>query len=186
MSMALSISCNIMYTIYNRKKQTNFASYYAAMHAYMIRSCPLLLLIKLGDIRWVIKFYSDASVESQNVVSNCISNHIHTQMKMLNMVIPILMHFEQICLRLECCKHHKAAIYPTKCDVINYFKLFPTVYHMLYCQYILTLSNQSSGYKSKCIIKEISMIRIYAITHRRSTQCAVSKSHRTFTVTRHL
>ena len=43
-------------------------------------------------------------------------------------------------LKLEHCKSHKAARHPTKCDVINDVKLFPTVYHRKF----LTLSNQTS------------------------------------------
>ena len=46
---------------------------------------------------------------------------------------------------------HKAACHLTKCDVINDVKLFPTVYHRIYCRKFLTLSNQTSRYKSKCI-----------------------------------
>ena len=54
-------------------------------------------------------------------------------------------------LKLERCKPHKAARNPTKCDVINDVKLFPTVYCRMYCRKFLTLSNQTSRYKSKCI-----------------------------------
>ena len=52
----------------------------------------------------------------------------------------------QFCLKLELCKPHKAARHQTKCDIINDVKLFPTVYRKL-----LTLSNQMSCYKIKCI-----------------------------------
>ena len=54
-------------------------------------------------------------------------------------------------LKFELCKQDKAAHGPTKCDVINYVKLFPTVYHRIYCCKFMTLSNQTSCYKSKCI-----------------------------------
>ena len=54
-------------------------------------------------------------------------------------------------LKLERCKPHKAAHHPTKCDVINDIILFPTVYGRIYCHKFLTLSNQTSRYKSKCI-----------------------------------
>ena len=54
-------------------------------------------------------------------------------------------------LKLEHCKPHKAAHRPTKCDIINDAKLFPTVYRRIYCCKNLTLSNQMSLYKSKCI-----------------------------------
>ena len=60
----------------------------------------------------------------------------------------VLLQFE---LKMERCKPHKAARLPTKCDVINDIKLFPTVYRMIYCRKFLTLSNQTSCYKSKCI-----------------------------------
>ena len=46
---------------------------------------------------------------------------------------------------------HKAARSPTKCDVINDVKVFPTVYRRIYCRKFLTLSNQKSRYKTKCI-----------------------------------
>ena len=54
-------------------------------------------------------------------------------------------------LKLERCKPHIAARHPTKCDVINDVKLFPTVYRRIYFRKFLTLSNQTSHYKSKCI-----------------------------------
>ena len=70
------------------------------------------------------------------------------------MVIPILMHLCSFVSKLKRCKPHKAARHPTICDVINDVKLFPTVYHRIYCRKFLTLSNQKSRYtcyKSKCI-----------------------------------
>ena len=36
-------------------------------------------------------------------------------------------------LKLECCKPHISARHPTKCDLTNDVKLFPTVYHRIYC-----------------------------------------------------
>ena len=62
----------------------------------------------------------------------------------------------QFKLKLERYKPHKAARLPTKCDVINDVKLFPTVYRRIYCRKFLTLSNQTSLYKLICI-------RIYAM-----------------------
>ena len=59
-----------------------------------------------------------------------------------------LLQFE---LKLERCKPHKATRHPTKCDVINDVKLFPTVYHRIYCRKFLTLSNQTSRCKLMCI-----------------------------------
>ena len=37
------------------------------------------------------------------------------------------------------------------CDVNNDVKLFPTVYHRIYCHKFSTLSNLMSRYKNKCI-----------------------------------
>ena len=49
----------------------------------------------------------------------------------------------------------KAALHPTKCDVINDVKLYLTVYRRIYCQDILSrflkLSNQTSCCKNNCI-----------------------------------
>ena len=59
-----------------------------------------------------------------------------------------LMQFE---LKVKRCKPHKAARHPTKRDVINDVKLFPTVYRRIYCRKFLTLSNQTSRYKPMCI-----------------------------------
>ena len=48
----------------------------------------------------------------------------------------------QFCLIFEHCKPHRAAHQPRICDIINDVKLFPTVYHRIYCRKFLTLSNQ--------------------------------------------
>ena len=82
------------------------------------------------------------------MISERISYDIPPQMKILNIVIPILMHF---CSFVECWKPHKAAHHPTRRDVINDVKLFPPVYRRIYCRKFLTLSNQTSCYKIKCI-----------------------------------
>ena len=52
---------------------------------------------------------------------------------------------------LEPWKPHKATPHPTRCDVINDVKLFPTVYRRIYCCKFSMFSNQTSGYKIKCI-----------------------------------
>ena len=52
-----------------------------------------------------------------------------------------LLQFE---LNLERCKPHKAARHPTKGDVIDDDKLFPTIYRRIYCRKFLTLSNHTS------------------------------------------
>ena len=82
------------------------------------------------------------------MISERISDDIPPKIKILNMVIPIQMHFF---FKLELCTPLKTARHPTKCDVINDVKLFPTVYRRIYCRKFLTLSNQTSRYKSKCI-----------------------------------
>ena len=48
----------------------------------------------------------------------------------------------QFRLKLERCEPHKAARHPTKGDVIEDVKLFPTVYRRIYCRKFLTVSNQ--------------------------------------------
>ena len=55
----------------------------------------------------------------------------------------------QFRLKLKGCKPHNAACHPTKLDMINDVKLFLTVYRMIYCLQFLTLSNQTSRFKSK-------------------------------------
>ena len=86
------------------------------------------------------------------MIFDCISDNIPPQMKILNMVISILMHFYNLVSNWSVAsrkKPHKA--YVMKCDVINDVKLFPTVYCRIYCRKFLTLSNQTSRCKSKCI-----------------------------------
>ena len=80
------------------------------------------------------------------MISEHISDDIPPQIKIWNMVIPLQFHFE-----LERCKPHRAACHPTKYDVIDNAKQFPTVYRRIYCRKFLTLSNQMSCCKSKCI-----------------------------------
>ena len=46
---------------------------------------------------------------------------------------------------------YKAARQQTQCDVINDVKLFPTIYRRIYCRKFLSLSNQTSRYKSNGI-----------------------------------
>ena len=66
-------------------------------------------------------------------------------------------------LELEHCKPYKAARHPTKCDVNDDVELFPTVYRRIYCRKFLTLSNQTSRYKIKCIrmLHNIAPFKIY-------------------------
>ena len=68
------------------------------------------------------------------MISERISDDIPSQMKFLNMVIPILMHF----CSFERCKQHNAARHLMKCDVINDVNLLPTVYRRIYCRKFLT------------------------------------------------
>ena len=57
----------------------------------------------------------------------------------------------QFCLKFEHRKPHYATRHPTKYDVIDDVNMFPAVYRRIYCRKFLTLSNQTSHYKSKCI-----------------------------------
>ena len=54
-------------------------------------------------------------------------------------------------LKLDRCKPHKVTHHPMKCDIIYDLKLFPTVYHMIFCHKFSLLFNQTSHYKIKCI-----------------------------------
>ena len=91
------------------------------------------------------------------MISDHISDDIPPQMKILNMVIPILILFCSFVSNWRVASHKKAARHSRICDVINDVKLFPTVYRSICCGKFLMLSNQTSPYKSKCIrIKDIS------------------------------
>ena len=57
--------------------------------------------------------------------SERISNDIPPQMKILNMLIPILMHSCSLVSNLSVARH------PMKYDVINDVKLFPAVYRRI-------------------------------------------------------
>ena len=85
------------------------------------------------------------------MISECISDDIPPQYEKFEYGYPHSNTLLQLKLKLECCKSHKAARHPAKCDVINDVKLFPTVYHRIYCCKLLTLSNQTLHYKPKCI-----------------------------------
>ena len=69
-----------------------------------------------------------------------ISDDMPPQMKILNMVIPILMHFCSFVPNWSV-KPHKAAGQPARCDVINDVKLFPTVYRRIYCLKFLVIQS---------------------------------------------
>ena len=88
------------------------------------------------------------------MISERISDDISPQIKILNMVIPILMRFYSLVSNWSVASHikpYKGVRRPTKCDVINDVKLFLTVYRRIYCRKFLMLSNQTPRYKSKCI-----------------------------------
>ena len=53
----------------------------------------------------------------------------------------------QFYLKLQHCKPHKAVCHPTKSDLFDDVKIFPTVYHRIYCHKCLTLSNKMRHYK---------------------------------------
>ena len=84
------------------------------------------------------------------MISERISNDVPAQMKILNMD-PHSNAILQFCLKFEHCKPHNSTYHPRKCDIINDVKLFPTVFRRIYCSKFLTLSNQTSRYKSNCI-----------------------------------
>ena len=81
------------------------------------------------------------------MIFNRISDNIPLQMKILNNVIPILMHF----CNFTQIRALQAACYPMKCDVIYDVRQFQTVYHRIYFSKFFIVSNQTLGYKIKCI-----------------------------------
>ena len=83
-----------------------------------------------------------AHEQSCNIISDRISNNTLPQIKVLNTVNQILMHFCSFVLNwiLE------AACHSAKCDVINDIKLF-----LIYRRKFVILSNQMSHYKNKYI-----------------------------------
>ena len=65
------------------------------------------------------------------MISEHISDHIPPQIKILNMVIPIIMLLYSLVSNwsiASCIKPHIGVCHQMKCDVINDVKLFPTVY----------------------------------------------------------
>ena len=66
---------------------------------------------------------------------------------------PILMHFCSFLSNWSAASRVKPYAIQPRCDVINDVKQFATVYHRIYCSKFLTLSNQMSRYKIKCIRK---------------------------------
>ena len=66
-------------------------------------------------------------------------------MKILNVVIPILMHFCSFVSNLS-----KAACHPTKCDIIKGQTISDSISQDILLQFFM-LSNETSRYKSKCI-----------------------------------
>ena len=78
------------------------------------------------------------------MISEGISDDIPSQIKILNMVIPVLMRFYRLFSNWSvesCIKSHNGVRHATKCDVIIDVKLFQTVYPRIYCRKLLTLSN---------------------------------------------
>ena len=82
-----------------------------------------------------------------------ISYDMPPQIKILNMAIPIRMHFCSFVSNLSVASRMKPRVIRLKFDEINDIKLFPTVYRRIhvYCRKFLTLSNQISRYKIKHI-----------------------------------
>ena len=84
------------------------------------------------------------------MLSERITDDIPPQMKILDMVIPILMHFCSLISNMSVASFIKPHLVQKR-DLINDVKLFATIYCRIYCRKYLTLSNQTSCYKSKCI-----------------------------------
>ena len=98
-----------------------------------------------------------------------ISDEIPPQMKILNMVIPILMHYQHFPFKKNSEMYFVALIRPAAAScikplasciysLVNQWKAtlrndfgFPTVYRRIYCRKFMTLSNQTSRCIFKCI-----------------------------------
>ena len=91
-----------------------------------------------------------------------ISDNIPPQMKILNMIIPILMHYQHFPFKKTVKMYFVALILPAAASciysLVNQWKValhndvgFPTVYHRIYCPNFMTLSNQTSRCIYKCI-----------------------------------
>ena len=146
--------------------------------------------------RYIVRYtVGNLVLRRHSVISDRISDDIPSQMKILNMVIPILLHF---CNFVSNWKPNNAAPYPTKCDAINDVKMFPTVYRRICSHKFLTLSNQTSCYKSKCIRIHFAYPPLDGYHQKvseydqkipqslcRPTHGIIRKSQRTLTVTRH-
>ena len=87
------------------------------------------------------------------MISESISDDIPVQMKILNMVISLLMHFCSFVLNwsdTSCIKQRDSERQRNN-SVITGVKLFPTVYSTIYCSKFFTLSIQILHFKIKCI-----------------------------------
>ena len=69
------------------------------------------------------------------MISKSISGDIPPQMKILNMVIPILMRFDSFVSNWSVSSHIMPHVIQAKCDVINDVKLFPTGYRQYIAGY---------------------------------------------------
>ena len=88
------------------------------------------------------------------MISERISDGIPLRMKKNEYGYPHSNALLQFCLKFERCKPQKAARHPTICKVINDVKQCPS-------RKYLTLSNQTSRYKIKCIRSMIYLIVLY-------------------------
>ena len=103
------------------------------------------------------------------MISERISDDIPLQMKILNMVIPILIHYQHFPFKKTVKMYFVAFIRPAAAScikplascinsLVNQWKAtlrndveFPIVYRRIYCRKFMTLSNQTSRCICKCI-----------------------------------
>ena len=103
------------------------------------------------------------------MISERISDDIPPQMKILNTVIPILMHYQHFYFKKTVKMYFVALIRPAAAgcikplasciySLVNQWKVtlrndvgFPTVYLRIYCRKFMTLSNQTLRCICKCI-----------------------------------
>ena len=95
------------------------------------------------------------------------SDDIPPQIKKMNMVIPILMHFCSFISKWGVASRMKPHI-----DVINDVKPFQTV-----CRTFLTSSNQTSRYKLKCIRLCVGVTQCLVLVFKRVFKRVLQSSH---------
>ena len=108
-----------------------------------------IALIWSSEISKALKNLSPVQIRAVYIGDNCIKNFLMGKYIIWNLVLWRWTSSNHS--YVERFKLHKAIRHPTKSDIINDVKLFPTVYCRIYSYKFLKLFNQTLCYKSKCI-----------------------------------